>query len=474
MRDLRDYLKHVEEMGELKVITGAHWDLEIGRLAELLFHRDSTPAVLFDEIPGHPKGFRVLVNGIGSFQSKRLGLCLGIPSEKRPIDLVRSWRSRVRELKMMKPRFVSEGPILENVEEGKEVDLLKFPTPKWHPLDGGRYIGTGSVTITRDPDEGWVNLGTQRVMVHDRNTLGFFVAQGTHTSLLREKYWARGEPCQVAISFGHEPAFLLAGSLEFPYGFSEYEFIGGLRGEPVEVIEGKHSGLPIPAYSEIAIEGEARPDELLPEGPFGEFPGYYGSGQRPEPTIKVKRVMYRNEPIILGSPPTVPPSDTTRANLLLRSALIWDELERAGVLDVRGVWCHPAAPRFIVAIAIKQRYPGHPRQAGLITLGSYPGLSQNGRYVIIVDEDIDPSDTTQLLWALGTRTIPEKSIEVIRELRSTALDPMIRQGEPLVTSRAIIDACRPWSWIGEFPATISSKPEELEESLKKWGHLIYG
>src|SRR3972149_11776170 len=217
MRDLRDYLKHVEEMGELKVIPGAHWDLEIGRLAELLFYRDTSPAALFDEIPGHPKGFRVLVNGIGFSKSKRLGLCLGIPSQEQAMDLVKTWRKRVRELKSLEPRLVSDGPILENVEEGNEVDLLKFPVPKWHPLDGGRYIGTGSVTITRDPEEGWVNLGTQRVMVHDRNTLGFFVAQGTHTSLLREKYWARGKPCPVVISFGHEPAFLLARGPEIPY-----------------------------------------------------------------------------------------------------------------------------------------------------------------------------------------------------------------------------------------------------------------
>ena len=193
MRDLRGYLKQIEEMGELRVITGAHWDSEIGQITELLFHQDSSPAVLFDYIPGGPKGFRVLVNSLGSFKSKRLGLCLGIPSEDRGIDFIKSWRRRSKEIKRVEPKFVTDGPILENVEDGDEVDLLKFPTPKWHPLDGGRYIGTGSVTITRDPDEGWVNLGTYRVMVHDRNTLGFYLSPGTHASIQREKYRARGE-----------------------------------------------------------------------------------------------------------------------------------------------------------------------------------------------------------------------------------------------------------------------------------------
>src|SRR3972149_10743870 len=352
MRDLRDYLKLVEEMGELKVIPGAHWDLEIGRLAELLFYRDTSPAALFDEIPGHPKGFRVLVNGIGFSKSKRLGLCLGIPSQEQAMDLVKTWRKRVRELKSLEPRLVSDGPILENVEEGNEVDLLKFPVPKWHPLDGGRYIGTGSVTSTRDPEEGWVNLGTYRVMVHDKSTVGFYVSPGKHGRIHREKCLALGVPCRVAVSFGQAPQIFLASTMELPYGTSEYDCVGGLKGEPVEVIEGKYSGLPIPASSEIVIEGEADFEQKVVEGPFGEWNGYYGSASRLEPVIKVKRLMYRDDPIILGSPPGKPPWEVSRATGFMRSALVWNELEAAGIPDVKGVWSHPAGGgRLFIVVA---------------------------------------------------------------------------------------------------------------------------
>ncbi|MGH7809601.1 MAG: UbiD family decarboxylase domain-containing protein, partial [Candidatus Binatia bacterium] len=130
--------------------------------------RGSSPAVLFDSVKGYPKGYRVLVNSLGS--TKRLGLSLGMEQNLSALEFVSQWRKRSKALKHIAPRVVRDGPVLENVQRGEEVNILKFPTPRWFELDGGRYIGTGSVNITHDAEEGWTNLGTARIMIHDHNS----------------------------------------------------------------------------------------------------------------------------------------------------------------------------------------------------------------------------------------------------------------------------------------------------------------
>jgi 4-hydroxy-3-polyprenylbenzoate decarboxylase len=191
-------------------------------------------------------------------------------------ELVEAWEKMLDELKLIPPVYVEHGPVMENVHTGDEVNVLEFPTPKWHELDGGRYIGTGSMDITRDPDEDWVNLGTYRVMIHDEKRVGFYISPG-----------ARSEPCPVAVVVGSDPLLFIASTLEVPYGMSEYAWAGGLRGRPFEVIKGPVTGLPIPAQAEIVLEGFAYPGEEEMEGPFGEWTGYYASSARPEPVIRV-------------------------------------------------------------------------------------------------------------------------------------------------------------------------------------------
>ncbi|HVD31516.1 MAG TPA: UbiD family decarboxylase, partial [Methylomirabilota bacterium] len=167
-RDLRDWLKRIDDLGELRVVRGARSEDEIGMATELAGRVHGKPALLFDEIPGYQKGFRVLSNGLGWFP--RLALTLGLDPKMSPEDLVRAWQKRVSQGITPIPSIeVKDGPIFENVKRGADVDMTIFPAPKWHEDDGGRYIGTGSFDITRDPDNGWVNLGCYRVMVHDKN-----------------------------------------------------------------------------------------------------------------------------------------------------------------------------------------------------------------------------------------------------------------------------------------------------------------
>jgi 4-hydroxy-3-polyprenylbenzoate decarboxylase len=460
---LRTWLKQADQLGEIRTIEGADWDLEIGGVTDILTERGKSPAVLFDSIKGFPRGRRVLVNSLGS--TKRLGLCLGMPQNLTPMEFVAEWRRRSKALKQIPPVTVKDGPVLENVQSGDDVDLLAFPTPRWFELDGGRYIGTGSVNITHDAEEGWTNLGTARVMIHDRSTVGFYIAPGRHGRIHRDKAFARGEPFKVAISCGHDPLIFLAGALEVPYGVCEYDFIGGIREKPVEVIEGEFTGLPIPATAELVLEGVCVPGNEKIEGPFGEWTGYYGSSARPEPVVKITNVMHRNDPIILGY--------TRKWRAPLKAALVWDDLEAAGVPDVRGVWYHEAAGAayLFLVVAIKQRYPGHARQAGLIATECH-AAAYLGRYTVVVDDDIDPTNLDEVMWSLCTRSDPVKDIEILRRCWSGPLDPIIHKDDKGFNSRAIIDATRPYEWKESFPPVSRSSHELRERVLGKWGDKL--
>jgi 4-hydroxy-3-polyprenylbenzoate decarboxylase len=470
-RDLRDWLERVEGLGELQRVPGVHWDLEMGAVAEMIYHArpDNPPAILFEDIPGYPKGYRVLSGMTNS--PRRLALTLGLPTPDHPLDVVRAYRDRMGRFELIGAAFVERGSVLENVDRDQEVDLLKFPAPMLHELDGGRYIGTGDLVIMRDPEDDWVNIGTYRVMVHDKNTVGLWMSPGKHGRLIREKYFAKGEPCPVLISIGHDPLLFLSSGNEVAYGTSEFAHAGGHRGVPFEVVAGEVSGLPVPAQAEIVLEGEILAEDHRPEGPFGEWTGYYASSVRADPVVRVRRVYYRNDPILTMARPGRPPSDYSLSKCVIKSAMIWDQVESAGLPGVQGVWCHEAGGgRLFNVISIKQAYPGHAKQAAMLAANCHAG-NYLGRYVIVVDEDIDPTNTFDIIWAISTRSDPVEDIDFIRRAWSGALDPRKKLGDNF-NSRAIIDACRPFDWKDEFPPVAESSPELRDKTLRKWGHLL--
>lgn len=470
--DLREWIERVDSLGELTRIDGADVATEIGGLTDLYQWDMGNPALLFDRIKGYPAGFRVLSNVLTSLS--RVALSLDLPTTCTPRGLVEAWRARLAEMRPVSCAEVETGPIFQNRQTGKDVDVTQFPAPVWHSGDGSGYLGTGCIVITRDPDTGWINAGTYRVAVHDQQTVGIYISPGKHGRLIRDKYWKRGQVCPVAISFGHDPLLLLLGGLEVDYGVNEFDVAGAIRRQPLPVVRAPLTGLPVPAGAEIVIEGEIPPDELREEGPFGEWAGYYASGRKPEPIVRVQLVLHRDDPIVLGCIPGKPPNDNTYFRSPLRSALLWNELERAGIPGVVGVWSHEAGGgRLMTVVSIRQMHPGHAKQAGAAAATCHAGAYAN-RWVIVVDDDIDPTDTNEVLWAMCTRTDVIEDVDVLKRCWSTPLDPMAYAGTgpAYFNNRMIIDACRPFDRLATFPPVARASAAEAAALRSRWPELF--
>jgi 4-hydroxy-3-polyprenylbenzoate decarboxylase len=287
---------------------------------------------------------------------------------------------------------------------------------------------------------------------------------------------AMNKPMPAVIVVGGDPLLFLLACNEVPYGVCEYDLAGALRGKPYPVVKGRVTGLPIPAHAEIALEGYVRPDKLRKEGPFGEWTGYYASGSREEPVFEVEAIYHRNDPIILGCPPNRPPDELARYRAVVRSGLLREQLERAGMSGIKGVWADEAgSSRMLLGIAIEQRYPGHATQVGHVASQCHVG-AYAGKMVVVVDDDVDVTNLDELVWAMVTRCDPATSIDIVHNAWSTHLDPRIspedkKKGQ-LTNSRLIVDATRPYAWKDRFPDVNIPSPETARKARDKFSYLL--
>jgi 4-hydroxy-3-polyprenylbenzoate decarboxylase len=470
-KDLRGFIKQVDELGVLRRVNGADQRYEIGGITEVAAGTPECPAMLFDHIKGFAPGFRVFTNATTTPQ--RAALALGIDPTLKPLDALKAWMEKRKTLKPQKPNEVRDAAFMENSFTGKKVDMGALPAPYWHKKDGGPYIGSGSLVIMRDPDGGWFNASIYRVQVHGKNKVTIqFDHPGRHGAVIAKKYWDKGKSCPVAVVNGEDPALFISGFEYLPDGQSEYDFAGAIKGAPIDVMMGPITGLPIPAQAEIILEGELLPasKSTLAEGPFGEFTGYYAADARPCPVMEVKAIHHRDNPILLGSPPMKPPR--FHFGLPFRAASIWSNLDSSGVSDIAGVWQHVA--QLMTVVSLKQRYAGHAKRAALVAAAH----SYMGRLVVVVDEDVDPSNLADVMWAITTRCEPSEQIDIVRNAWSSALDPRIPLEDKLsgITShsKAIIEAVRPFAWKDKYPPTSALTADEAKEIETKWGGVISG
>jgi 4-hydroxy-3-polyprenylbenzoate decarboxylase len=245
-------------------------------------------------------------------------------------------------------------------------------------------------------------------------------------------------------------------------------------GRPVELTAAEYVSLPIPARAELVIEGLLHPGDTELEGPLGEFTGYYGNERSRQPVIEVKAVHCRRSPIMTAALMANYPSCEIGAYYaIMRSARILDDLAKIGAPGVVAAYSHPAAASGwgMVIVSIKQQYAGHAAQILALT-AQCPAAAYYTKWVIAVDDDVDPTDFNQVMWALSTRFNPADDLEVLRNTWSTGLDPS--QYPPDLRpygSKVLINACKPHRYIKQFPPATRLWAQTYERVKARWTEL---
>jgi 4-hydroxy-3-polyprenylbenzoate decarboxylase len=472
--DLRSFLARIEQHGELKRIT-AEVDPheELGAVTLLATRQDKSPALLFERLKGDAAACRILINMLGSSR-ERYALAVGLDPSATTPEMIAATRSIMSE--PIPPVTIPKhrAPVNEVVLTGNDIDLTKFPVPTFWPGDGGAFIGTGDITFTASPDTGRINVGCYRQMLHGRNRVGVYCSPGKHGLLDREAWWARGEPCEVVAAYGIDPVLFMLAAQAFAADESELDVAGGIMGRPVELTEAECVSLPIPANAEFVVEGVLRQGDVMPEGPLGEFTGYYGRERSPQPVMEVLAVHHRKSPIFTHALMARYPSCEIGAYYaIMRSARILDDLERIGVPGVVGAYAHPAAASGwgMVVVSMQQKYAGHSAQV-LSLAAQCPAAAYYTKWVIVVDEDVEPSDFNDVLWALSTRCHPAEDIDILRNTWSTGLDPSRFPAEMRpYGSKVLINACKPHQHLKDFPQSTLLRKSVHDGVRERWSEL---
>src|SRR5271167_1463664 len=436
--DLDEWLAKVEAMGELKRITAeVDPDLEAATITYLV-GSEKSPALLFENIKGHP-GHRALYNMVGCNLS-RFCLMIGEEPMDHPLKAVQALQRKMG--RTMKPKEVAAETAIcnQNIVTGDKIDIRQFPAQRMWPLDGGLYLGTGDAVVTQCPETGRINVGTYRMMIKGPREIGIYTSPGKDATLDREKWWKLGKPMPIAAAYGIDPLLFLVAATSFPKTESEYEYYGGINGAPIELFKSDITGLPLPAGAEIILEGFVYPDETFAEGPFGEFTGYYGRPSGATPYMRVEKVRFRNNPTLTCALMADGPANECGLFwAALRSAAIWSDLNKLGIPGIQGVWSIPEAA---------------------------------GWGIIVVDDDIDPSNVSQVLWAMATRSRPAQSIDILRETWSTFLDPSLNPPEIRPWgSKALINACMDYRYIKTFSKRTKLSKPMYEQVVARWNEL---
>jgi len=473
-KDLREFIAKLEKEGQAQRIEEeVDWNLEAGAMLRRSYEQ-GLPAPFFTKVKDYPEGYRLF--GGTSSSHKRIAIAMDMAPDTHPKKLIEEYLRRKQQA--IKPVLVNDGPCKENIHVGDEVDLLEFPVPMVHDGDGGRYIGTWHVTIVKDLDSDWVNWGMYRHMLHNKNTFGILANPQTHLgTMYRQGYQPRNKPMEVAIAIGVEPISTLCAGTHMPYGVSEVDIAGGIRGEPVELIKCETVDLTVPATAEIVIEGEIKPNGGMDEGPFGEFTGYMLPRREPRPVIHVRAISHRNNPILTMSCVGVPVDENHILYSVTKSAEILEALRGQG-LPVTGVYLFPETSALLVAVAVKAPYSNVAEVIANVVWGARAGRTTS--HLIVVDDDVDPFNMAQVLHALVTKCHPYRG--VVRRDHAFLLPlspwPSPYEKRYRLGARVYFDCTWPLDWdSADVPRRVSfaeTYPLEVQQrALAKWHKYGY-
>lgn len=480
IKDMRTFIEKLEEEGELKRITAeVDWDLEIGAITRKVYS-SLGPALLFENIKDHKDTIctRLFTGGLAT--KDRIAMMMDLPRSIRHRDLSEEIRRRWK--KPIQPVVVDGGPVKENKLTGQDIDLFQFPVPKWHHLDGGRYINTFCAIITKDPDTGIRNVGLYRGMIVSRDEIGVLLVPGQGWGVHFMKYKAMGKPMPVAVAYGCDESLVFHACSSVPRDVDEFGLNGAVLQQPTELVKCETVDLEVPANAEIVVEGLIDPDPQTYklEGPFGEYTGYYGEAAK-RPVIKVTCITHRNNPIFRGTLEGMDhdnPNEDSSMLVISLSASTKDILESQGIPGILEVSAVP-----ITIVRIRKMYRGHAKQIASALWGSSAGQYLY-KFVIVVEEDTDIWNRRSVEAALSYRVnAAEDDIVVMPGSFGAVLDPSTRFTDRNELeygtgkwSRVLIDATRNWNyprnpqWDGEIypPRSVDLSAEQAALVARRW------
>ena len=473
-KDLRQFIDKLEDEGEARRIEEEiAWNLEVGAMIRRS-NEAGLPAPFFQRIKGFPNGYRLFGEVLGS--TKRIAITMDMDSSTRVSELVEEFVRRKK--KPIKPVLVENAPCKENIHIGDDVNLLEFPVPMIHRGDGGRYIGSFHITICKDLDSGWINWGTYRHMLHDKNTIGIQAGPQRHVRKIQSQSWEpKGKAMEIAIAIGVDPVLNLCAVTPLPHGISEADVAGGVRGEPVELVMCETVDIPVPATAEIIIEGEIVPGETMDEGPFGEYTGYIGGHSEPRPVIHVKAVSHRNNPILTMGCEGIPITQSHTIPSVTWAAELLDLLKARG-FPITGVSVFAETASMLTVVAVKAGHADMVDDMAHMIWGSTIG--RNLPWIIFVEEDVDPFNLADVMHALVSKCHPYRGIVRLNHTSGMALHPWLSRHEQkfMLGAKAYFDCTWPRDWQpSDIPIRCSFEniypPDIKEKVLQIWSKYGY-
>jgi len=432
--DLRDFIDQLEGRGELKrVRTEVDPYLEVTEICDRTL-RAGGPALLFER----PKGSRVPLLGNLFGTPKRVALGMGeesvaalrevgrllafLKEPDPPKGLREAWAALpiFKKVLDMAPKVRRKAACQEQVFEGGQVDLARYPIQHCWPGDAARLITWGLV-ITRGPEKPRQNLGIYRMQVlgPNRVIMRWLAHRGGALDLRDFQRAHPGQPFPVAVALGADPATILAAVTPVPDSLSEYAFAGLLRGSRTEVAACLGSDLQVPARAEIVLEGHIYPDDLAAEGPFGDHTGYYNEVDR-FPVFTIERITQRADPIYHSTYTGRPPDEPAILGVALNEVFV--PILCKQFPEIRDFYLPPEGCSYRLAIvSMKKQYPGHAKR---VMMGVWSFLRQfmYTKFVIVVDEDINTRDWQDVIWAMTTRMDPARDTVLIENTPIDYLD----------------------------------------------------
>ena len=462
--DLRAFLSRLERGGQLaRVAAPVDPDLESTALC-LRALREGGPALLMEHpvgsdhsllgnLFGHRDRIEAALAGRPLASLRELGELLAAIREPRwPSSLrqaLSSW-PELAQLAHVAPRREPVAAFSDEVLAGDDIDLARLPIQRCWPGDAGRLITLGLV-ITRGTRKPRQNIGIYRMQVigRDRVIMRWLPHRGGALDHVDFRAAHPDRPFPVLVAIGVDPATTLAAVAPVPDTLSEFEFAGLLRGERTRVWHSERTGLDAPAGSEILIEGVIHPGDTALEGPFGDHTGYYNAADH-FPVLTIERMHLRRGAIYQGSYMGRAPFDEPS---VLAMALndIFVPLLRKVFPEIVDFYLPPEACSYRIAVvSIRKQYPGHARRM-MMGVWSYLRQFTYTKFVIVVDEDIDARDWSQVVWAISTRVDPARDTMLVENTPIDYLDfatPVAGLGSKLgmdATNKWPGETTRTWS-----------------------------